>query len=370
MSCQSGKLWRERVNFDFGEILNRHKALIAKLSDIEIIRDQKTYTRYLREMKEIEPVIEAIGNLRQAEEKIADADAMIAEETEKEMKELAETEKQEWIEKKDNLEEQIQEALAPKDTRDVKNVILEIRAGTGGDEASLFAADLMQMYLKYTEEKKMKAEIMHFSETEIKGLKEVILLISGKNAYGTFKHETGTHRVQRIPETENSGRIHTSAVTVAVLPEVEETEIEIEEKDIRIETFRASGAGGQHVNTTDSAVRIIHLPTHTMVTCQDERSQQKNKQKAMKVLRARVSDTILAKQISERAEARKSQVGSGDRSERIRTYNFPQSRVTDHRIGKTIHKLDMFLAGDMDEMLEALKVKEREDRVRQMTQPH
>jgi peptide chain release factor 1 len=243
----------------------------------------------------------------------------------------------------------------PKDPRDEKNTFVEIRAGTGGEEAALFAGDLFRMYLKYAERKKLRVEVVEASETGIGGYKEVVMLMEGKGAYGHFKHESGVHRVQRVPATEASGRIHTSTVTVAVMPEVDEVDVQIDPKDLRIDTFCSSGAGGQSVNTTYSAVRITHIPTGVVVTCQDERSQLKNRNKAMRTLRARIVEAERAKQEAEIAQSRKSQVGTGERSEKIRTYNFPQNRVTDHRIGLTLHRLEQVLAGDLDEIVEGLK---------------
>jgi peptide chain release factor 1 len=251
--------------------------------------------------------------------------------------------------------------LVPRDPLDEKNIIMEIRAGTGGDEAALFAADLFRMYSRFAETKNWKFEIMHSNETEIGGFKEIIFSINGKNVYENLRYESGVHRVQRVPATEASGRIHTSAVTVAVLPEADETEIEIHHDDLRIDVMRAGGPGGQCVNTTDSAVRITHIPSGIVVHCQDEKSQIKNKAKAMRILRARIYEMEEARAASERAEARKNQVGSGDRSERIRTYNFPQNRLTDHRIGLTLYKLDLIMQGDVEELFDALKLSARED---------
>ncbi len=270
------------------------------------------------------------------------------------VKELARDELKDLESKKGALESRARELLIPKDPRDEKNTFVEVRAGTGGDEAALFAAELVRMYTRYAERRRWRIEVMDSSVTEIGGVKEAVLLIEGKGAYSRFKHESGVHRVQRVPATEASGRIHTSTVTVAVMPEVEEVDVQINPNDLKIDTFCSSGAGGQSVNTTYSAVRITHVPTGVVVTCQDERSQLKNRNKAMRNLRARIMEAEREKQENEIAQQRKSQVGSGDRSEKIRTYNFPQNRVTDHRIGLTLHRLDQVLAGDLDEIIEGL----------------
>lgn len=281
-----------------------------------------------------------------------------------ELREMAKLEISELEEKLEQYEGELKILLLPKDPNDEKNVILEIRAGTGGEEAALFGADLLRMYMRYAERRGWKAEVMEINDTGLGGIKEAVMLIKGKGAYSRLKFESGAHRVQRVPETESSGRIHTSAATVAVLPEVDDVEVEINPNDVRVDVYRASGNGGQCVNTTDSAVRLTHIPTGLVVTCQDEKSQIKNKDKAFKVLRARLYDLKLSEQNKEISEQRKSQVGSGDRSERIRTYNFPQGRVSDHRIGLTIYKLDYFLDGDMDEVIDGLITNDQAEKMK------
>jgi peptide chain release factor 1 len=292
---------------------------------------------------------------------LEDAKALAEGESDPDMLEMA---REELESLKESLEEatgRLKALLVPKDPLDGKNIIMEIRAGTGGEEAALFAADLYRMYNRFAEQNSWKIEVMDSNETGIGGFKEIIFSISGKNVYGNLRYESGVHRVQRIPTTESGGRIHTSAVTVAVLPEAEETDIDINPEDLKIDVYRSSGPGGQSVNTTDSAVRITHIPTGTVVTCQDEKSQHKNKAKALRVLRARLYEEEKRKNNQERAEARKNQVGSGDRSERIRTYNFPQNRVTDHRVNLTLHKLDAVMQGDLSEIIESLKYSARQE---------
>ncbi|MEC9454501.1 MAG: peptide chain release factor 1 [Pseudomonadota bacterium] len=323
--------------------------------------------RLSKEYAEVKPVIGAIEALRAAKSEAADLAEMIADQdTDSEVRALAEEEFRALKERILELDGQLKILLLPKDEADEKNAILEIRAGTGGDEAALFAANLMRMYQRYSEEKKWRSEIMSLSETGIGGVKEVIMEIGGRGAFARLKYESGVHRVQRVPETEASGRIHTSAATVAVLPEAEEVDLVIKDKDLRIDVYRASGPGGQSVNTTDSAVRITHLPSGIVVTQQDEKSQHKNRAKALKVLRARLYDHERMTRDAERAEARRGQVGSGDRSERIRTYNFPQGRVTDHRINLTLYKLDKVLSGEaLDEFVDALRNDEQSRRLAQ-----
>ena len=327
--------------------------------------DPGEFARLSKEYADMEPVVAGIRALRSAQAEMADLAELIADpETEADMREMAEAEFLDLKAGIPDMEMQLQRLLLPKDEADAKNAILEIRAGTGGDEAALFAADLYRMYQRYAEKHGWTMEVLQSNDTGIGGIKEVQASIAGRNVFARLKYESGVHRVQRVPETESSGRIHTSAATVAVLPEAEEVDIALNDSDLRIDIYRSSGPGGQSVNTTDSAVRITHLPTGIAVAIQDEKSQHKNKAKALKILRARLYEAERAAQHAERAAARKSQVGSGDRSERIRTYNFPQGRVTDHRIGLTLHKIDQILAGDaLDEVVDALTARDEADRL-------
>ena len=326
------------------------------------------FTRMSKEYAELSPVVEAIGELEKAKSEIFDLATLMEDpESDAEMRSMAEEEFAELKARIPDLEQRIQIQLLPKDEADEKNAILEIRAGTGGDEAALFAADLFRMYQRYAEQLGWKVELMSLSDTGIGGYKEAIASVTGRGVFAKLKYESGVHRVQRIPSTESGGRIHTSAATVAVMPEAEDVDINIEDKDLRIDVFRASGPGGQSVNTTDSAVRITHLPTGIVVSQQDEKSQHKNRAKAMRVLRSRLYDHERQILDAERAQARKSQVGSGDRSERIRTYNFPQGRVTDHRINLTLHKLDKVMEGDLDELVNALTADDQATRLSEIT---
>ncbi|RJP44820.1 MAG: peptide chain release factor 1 [Desulfobacteraceae bacterium] len=335
------------------EIEQRFRDLEQNLSAPEVVRDRALYTRYMREHGDLAPIVEAFRQYRQATEELAESRALLSD-RDPEIKELARREIDAVTDRIDCLETELKQLLVPKDPNDDKNVFLEIRAGTGGEEAALFAGDLFRMYYRYGETRRWKFETISQHFTDGGGFKEVIVLIKGKGAYSRLKYESGTHRVQRVPVTETQGRIHTSAVTVAILPEVEDVEVHVDPTDLKIDVFRSSGPGGQSVNTTDSAVRITHLPTGLVVICQDEKSQHKNKAKALKVLMARLYDLELQQQQDDISEKRKSQVGSGDRSERIRTYNFPQGRMTDHRIGLTLYRLESILAGDIDEIIDAL----------------
>jgi peptide chain release factor 1 len=322
------------------------------------------FARVSKEYSELSPVAEAIGQLRRAKAEAADLETLLADPaTDPEMREMAREELQDLKRLLPELHERIHILLLPKDAADEKNAIIEVRAGTGGDEAALFAADLFRMYQRYAELRGWRFEVMSINETGLGGYKEATATIAGQGVFARLKFESGVHRVQRVPETEASGRIHTSAATVAVLPEAEDVDVHIEEKDLRIDVYRSSGPGGQSVNTTDSAVRITHLPTGIVVTQQDEKSQHKNRAKAMKILRARIYDLERNRVAAERAAERKSQVGSGDRSERIRTYNFPQTRITDHRVNLTLHKLDRVLGGELDEILDALIADDQANRL-------
>lgn len=341
--------------FDKLEALEeRFKLVSEKISDPEVISDQENWRKYCKEHSDLTPIVEKYRELKAAKQTLEDDREMLEEGQDKEFEEMIRLEMDEAQETIEKASEELKILLLPKDPNDEKNVIVEIRGGTGGDEAALFAADLMRMYSMYAESKRWKIDILNSNPTDIGGYKEVSFSIEGQGAYSKLKFESGVHRVQRVPETESAGRIHTSAVTVAVLPEVEEVEVEINQNDLRIDVFRAGGPGGQCVNTTDSAVRITHIPTGIVVSCQDEKSQFKNKDKAMKILRSRIYDVMEAQRHKEIADARKSQIGSGDRSERIRTYNFPQGRVTDHRINLTLYKLEQILDGALDELIDAL----------------
>ncbi|OIJ11761.1 peptide chain release factor 1 [Anaerobacillus alkalilacustris] len=347
---------------------DRYERLNELLSDPDVINDSKKLREFSKEQSDLTDTVQAYKEYKDVVTQYKDAKSMLEEKLDDEMYEMVKMEISELEEQKEELENRLKILLLPKDPNDDKNVIMEIRGAAGGDEAALFAGDLYKMYSRFAEAQGWKTDVIEASPTEIGGYKEIIFTINGTGAYSKLKYENGAHRVQRVPTTESGGRIHTSTATVAVLPEAEEVELELHEKDIRVDTFCSSGAGGQSVNTTASAVRVVHIPTNTVVTCQDEKSQHKNKDKAMKVLRARIYDKMQQEQQAEYAENRKSAVGTGDRSERIRTYNFPQSRVTDHRIGLTIQKLDQVLQGKIDEIIDALIVEEQASLMQQAEQ--
>ncbi len=331
----------------------RYNELETLMSDPETVQNQPLYQKYIREHAELSKLVTTFREYRQVVTELEESEELLRD-GDPEIKELARTEVHTLDQKKESLHGELKKLLTPRDPNDQKNVLVEIRAGTGGDEAALFAADLFRMYSRYAENQGWKIDIMSHHPTGVGGLKEVIAMIQGRGAYSRLKYESGIHRVQRVPETETQGRIHTSAVTVAVLPEAEEVELQIDPNEIKVDVYRSTGPGGQSVNTTDSAVRLTHLPTGLVVTCQDEKSQLKNKNKAMKVLRARLLDQMIQEQNAKRSEERKSQIGSGDRSGRIRTYNYPQVRITDHRIGLTLYKLDAILQGDLDPVIDEL----------------
>ena len=342
-------------------VVERHTALAGELSQPDVATSEE-FARLSREYAELGPIVEAIHDLDAAKAECRDLQALI-DDDDPDMADLARAELPALEERLPQLEQRLRLMLLPKDEADARNAILEVRAGTGGEEAALFAADLVRMYQRYAERNRWRLEIMDMTETGIGGCKEATMEVSGRAVFARLKFESGVHRVQRVPETESSGRIHTSAATVAVLPEAAEVDVQIEERDLRIDVFRSSGPGGQSVNTTDSAVRITHLPTGIVVSQQDEKSQHKNRAKAMKILRARLYDAERLRAASERAAERKSQVGTGDRSERIRTYNFPQGRVTDHRINLTLYKLDRVLEGELDELIDALTAEDEASRL-------
>lgn len=348
-------------------IEGKYEELSMKIGDPEVIENQNEWKKLCIEHSELEGLVVKYREYKKIVKDIEDDKKMLQDkEIDKEFKDLVEEELEEFEASKDKIENELKLLLIPKDPNDDKNVFIEIRSGAGGEEAALFAAVLFRMYTRYAESRGWDIELMSSNETDIGGFKEVVFMIKGKGAYSRFKYESGTHRVQRVPDTESSGRVHTSTATVAVLPEVEEVDIEINQNDLRIDVFRATGHGGQHVNTTDSAVRITHIPTGVVVSCQDEKSQHKNKDKAMKILRARLYDKAEAERHKSIAEDRKNQIGTGDRSERIRTYNYPQSRVTDHRIGLTVYKLESFLDGDMDEIIDSLITADQAEKMKEI----
>ena len=346
---------------------NRYEELNAKLYDPASAADRELFAALMKEHKELEPIVEAYRVWRQCRQDLAGARELLEDTHDRDLRELAQEEIKEGEGKLQELEERLKVLLLPKDPNDGKNVIVEIRGGTGGEEAALFAYDLYRMYTAYAERRGWRTEIVSLNETELGGFKEVSFLVDGEGAYSRLKFESGAHRVQRVPETETQGRIHTSAATVAVLPEAEEVEVDIDPKDLQIDTFRSSGAGGQHINKTSSAIRVTHLPTGLVVECQDQRSQRENRDRALKVLRSRLLQQKQQAYDQEYNARRQSQVGSGDRSERIRTYNFPQGRLTDHRIGLTLYRLDEVLDGDLDLVVEPLLLADREEKLKQQS---
>lgn len=351
----------EKLSF----IEQQYETLAQRISDPEVIADQETWRKLCKEHSDMSPIVEKYREYKQNQNTIDDANAMMDDpDTDKDFKEMLVEEIKEAKENIARIEEELKILLLPKDPNDDKNVIVEIRGGAGGDEAALFAGDLFRMYSMYADSKRWKTEVLNLSEIGIGGIKEVTFMIEGEGAYSRLKFESGVHRVQRVPETESSGRIHTSTVTVAVLPEVDDVEVEINPDDLQIDTYRSSGAGGQHVNKTESAIRITHLPTGLVVACQDERSQHKNREAAMKMLRSRLYDMMERERNASIAADRKSQVGTGDRSERIRTYNFPQGRMTDHRIGLTLYKLEQIMNGDIDEIIDALITTDQSEKLK------
>jgi peptide chain release factor 1 len=336
------------------DILVRYQEIEEEMMNPGVVNDQNRYKKLRKEQSDLTPIAEKYQEYKATQNSIEESLAMLDEESDEEIRELAKEELNSCKEQLENIEEELKILLLPKDPNDDKNVIVEIRGGAGGDEAALFAAELYRMYIQYAERNRWKIDMMNLNENGIGGFKEVIFMINGKGAYSKLKYESGVHRVQRVPVTESGGRIHTSTATVAIMPEAEEVDVELDLNDCKFDVFRSSGNGGQCVNTTDSAVRLTHIPTGIVISCQDEKSQLKNKDKAIKVLRSKLYELELEKAQSAEAEARKSQVGTGDRSEKIRTYNFPQGRVTDHRIKLTVHQLDAVMDGDLQEIIDSL----------------
>ena len=350
------------------DILIRYEQVMEELNDPSVVNDQARFRRLMKEQTDLSPIVEKYTEYKKTKQSIDDSVEMLESENDEEMRELLKEELSECKSRITEIEKELKVLLIPKDPMDDKIVIVEIRAGAGGDEAALFASELFRMYSKYAESRRWKVELMSVNENGIGGFKEVVFMITGQGAYSRLKFESGVHRVQRVPETESGGRIHTSTVTVAIMPEAEEVDVELDMNDVRIDVFRASGNGGQCVNTTDSAVRITHIPTGIVISCQDEKSQLKNKEKGLKVLRSRLYDLELEKKRKEEASLRKNQVGTGDRSEKIRTYNFPQGRCTDHRIKLTTHRLGEIMDGDLDEVIDSLIAADQAAKLSNMTE--
>lgn len=345
------------------ELKDKFKTLEKTVADPDIIADMESWQKYMKEHAQLQPIVEKYTEYEKNCSEIDDTKSIIENEKDEELRELAKEELPELETQNEKLQNELKLLLVPKDPNDEKNVIVEIRAGAGGDEAALFAGEILRMYMMYAQNRRWSVEQMSANETGMGGYKEIVVMISGKGAYSKLKYESGVHRVQRVPDTESQGRIHTSTVTVAVLPEAEDVEVNLDLNDVRVDVFRSSGNGGQSVNTTDSAVRLTHIPTGIVISMQDEKSQLKNKEKAFKILKAKLYDLELERAQKEMAQKRKSQVGTGDRAERIRTYNFPQGRVTDHRISLTLYKLEDFLNGDLDEMIDALTTAEQNEKI-------
>ena len=348
------------------DLLVRFEEVLNELGEPGVTDNQERFQKLMKEQSELQPIVDAYKEYKDNKETIQDSLSMLEEEKDEEMREMLKEELSDAKKRVEELEKELKILLLPKDPNDSKNVIVEIRAGAGGDEAALFAAEIYRMYVKYAESRRWKTEMMSLNENGIGGFKEVTFMIQGQGAYSRLKYESGVHRVQRVPETESGGRIHTSTCTVAIMPEAEEIDFHLDMNDCKFDVFRASGNGGQCVNTTDSAVRLTHIPTGIVISCQDEKSQLKNREKCMRVLRARILEKAQEEQRAATAQDRKSQVGTGDRSERIRTYNYPQGRVTDHRIGLTLHKLDIVLNGEMDELLDALLTAKQSEQLQQV----
>ena len=350
------------------DLLVRLEEILSELNEPGVANDPARFQKLMKEQSELQPIVDAYKEYKACQQTVEESLMMLDEESDEEMREMLKEELAEAKSRIEELETELKILLLPKDPNDSKNVIVEIRAGAGGDEAALFAAEIYRMYVKYAESRRWKTELMSLNENGIGGFKEVTFMINGAGAYSRLKYESGVHRVQRVPETESGGRIHTSTITVAIMPEAEEIDFQLDLNDCKFDVFRASGNGGQCVNTTDSAVRLTHIPTGIVISCQDEKSQLKNRDKALRVLRSRLYDMELQKRHDEEAEARRSQVGTGDRSEKIRTYNFPQGRVTDHRIKLTLHRLDTILNGDLDEIIDSLIAADQTAKLAKMNQ--
>ena len=350
------------------DLLVRLEEILSELNEPGVANDPARFQKLMKEQSELQPIVDAYKEYKACQQTVEESLMMLDEESDEEMREMLKEELADAKSRIEELETELKILLLPKDPNDSKNVIVEIRAGAGGDEAALFAAEIYRMYVKYAESRRWKTELMSLNENGIGGFKEVTFMINGAGAYSRLKYESGVHRVQRVPETESGGRIHTSTITVAIMPEAEEIDFQLDLNDCKFDVFRASGNGGQCVNTTDSAVRLTHIPTGIVISCQDEKSQLKNRDKALRVLRSRLYDMELQKRHDEEAEARRSQVGTGDRSEKIRTYNFPQGRVTDHRIKLTLHRLDAILNGDLDEIIDSLIAADQTEKLAKMNQ--